>query len=224
MLGCRTDNGSSDMSYILLSWGKVLPFLPRPGSPQKTLPLQLSSTAYSVSHSPLNKWRNRPPRLPNVVLPGSSPGPPTQICFWIPCYLCHTYFQTQHFGDLSPFLVLSVTSLMRWAPPKLLPWRWHTSHCPGWLLLHIWHYTLHRPTGLETNSTLSLQGPVIPRHSTPLTAFDHHFLSPLKIHHFSRPYTSHSHYLPQSEIPLSLCSLLYCSFPTIIHRSIRFNV
>ena len=45
-----------------------------------------------------NRSRRRSwhPCLPHVVLPGPSPGPPTQICFWIPHCLCHTSFQMSY--------------------------------------------------------------------------------------------------------------------------------
>ena len=74
----------------------------------------------------------------------------------------------------------------------------------------------HPPTG-QTNSTFALS-------VTPLTVCLTTALSlslSLKIHHLPHPYTSHSHHPLQSEIPLSFCSLLYCSFLTTIHRPIH---
>ena len=87
---------------------------------------------------------------------------------------------------------------------------------------------LHSPTEPATNLTLSSQGPVVPGHSkftrslyltiTLRLSLSH------EVHHLYRPYTSHSHHRPQSEITLSLWSLLNYSFLTTFHRSVLFNV
>ena len=139
--------------------------LPRPGSLHKSQPLQLSTH----SHTPRDKQSNCLLISPNVVLPGSSPGPPTQICFWIPHCRRHPSFQTQY-CDISPS-----------SPPL-------TSHSPP----------LHPPTMQGTNLTLSSQGHVVlstlcyPTHCVLPSCC--HFLSSLKIHHLPCPYTSHSHH------------------------------
>ena len=51
-----------------------------------------------------SRRRNWIPHLSLVVLQGTSPGPLTQICIWIPHRLCHPSFWAQHCGDLSPSL------------------------------------------------------------------------------------------------------------------------
>ena len=184
-----------------------------------------------------SRRRNWPPPFPHVVLPDLSPGPPFQICSWIPHCLCHTSFQTQQRGDLLPFW--SCLWLLWWdgLSPELLPWQWHSICCPGWLqhpcreaaltwihqLLHIWPYTLPLSTDPPSREPTRYCLHKSALSVTLLTASDYHnvtFSLPLKFTTSLTPKTSHGHHLPQSEIPLSLCSLLYCSFVITIYRPV----
>ena len=118
-------------------------------------------TLTKTNRSMRRSWH---PPLPHVVLPGPSPWPPTQICFWIPRNLCHTSFQTQYCGDLLPSQ--SSPWLLWWdgCPPKLLPWRWHTTRCPGWLQ--------HPPSYFSENDLLDLdQSGFRTGHSTQISLF-----------------------------------------------------
>ena len=163
--------------------------------------LTLTKTNWSQRRS----WT---PHHTHVVLPGLSPRPPTQICTWIPCCLCHPSFQAQHCSDLLPSW--SSPWLLWWDrhPPKLLPWWWHTT-------------LTSTQDGNQLDPVFTSSCSILALSITQLTVSDHHhcqFLSPHEVYHLL-----HRH-LQQPEIPLSLYSLLSRSFLTSIHITILSNV
>ena len=151
--------------------------------------------------------------------PGPSPGPPVHICSWIPRCLCLKLNIVVIYRPPGPLRDFSdeMDALLS----CLLPWRQHTTDCPGrlqhpprdavltWIhqLLHIWPHTL--PFSTKPVFTISCSTSALS--ISPLTVSDHvvTFSLPLKFTTSlaPRPHTVKTHHNLKSLSPSALSSL-----------------